>query len=128
MFSHTYLINQGFTQALFTTTFFHLRLSLKCSWGSLCWKLCLKQHSTTIKLLNMPLFFFAVINGIVIYCIITSNSCSHKLFITKQLKKSTSFVSHGLALYVKEGLPFGWDLSLENSENSYLHTMTYAFN
>ena len=72
--------------------------------------------------------FFAVISGIVIYCIITSNSCSHTLFIAKQLKKSTSFVSHGLALYVKEGLPFGWDLSLENSENSYLHTMTYAFN
>ena len=27
---------------------------------------------------------------------------------------------HGLALYVKEGLPFAWDLSLENSVDSYL--------
>ena len=27
---------------------------------------------------------------------------------------------HGLAVYVKEGLPFAWDVSLENSANSYL--------
>ena len=27
---------------------------------------------------------------------------------------------HGLAVYVKEGLPFAWDLSLENSEDSYM--------
>ena len=27
---------------------------------------------------------------------------------------------HGLAVYVKEGLPFAWDLFLENSEDSYL--------
>ena len=27
---------------------------------------------------------------------------------------------HGLAVYVKEGLPFVWDLSLENSADSYL--------
>ena len=27
---------------------------------------------------------------------------------------------HGLAVYVKEGLPFAWDLSLENSADSYL--------
>ena len=26
---------------------------------------------------------------------------------------------HGLAVYMKEGLPFAWDLSLENSQNSY---------
>ena len=26
---------------------------------------------------------------------------------------------HGLAVYVKEGLPFAWDLSLENSVDSY---------
>ena len=26
---------------------------------------------------------------------------------------------HGLAVYVKEGLPFAWDLSLENSADSY---------
>ena len=24
---------------------------------------------------------------------------------------------HGLAIYVKEGLPFAWDLSLENHKN-----------
>ena len=27
---------------------------------------------------------------------------------------------HGLAVYVKEGLPFAWDLSLEDSADSYL--------
>ena len=27
---------------------------------------------------------------------------------------------YGLAVYVKEGLPFAWDLSLENSADSYL--------
>ena len=27
---------------------------------------------------------------------------------------------HGLTVYVNEGLPFAWDLYLENSEDSYL--------
>ena len=27
---------------------------------------------------------------------------------------------HGLAVYVKEGLPFAWDVSLENSAGSYV--------
>ena len=26
---------------------------------------------------------------------------------------------HGLVIYVKEGFPFAWDLSLENSADSY---------
>ena len=41
---------------------------------------------------------------------------------------------HGLAYYVKEGLPFAHDLSLENSANSYLcfqlallHLVSYFF-
>ena len=41
---------------------------------------------------------------------------------------------HGLAVYVKEGLPFTWDLSLENSADSYLcfrlallHSVSYSF-
>ena len=41
---------------------------------------------------------------------------------------------HGLAVYVKEGLPFAWDLSLENSAYSYLcfrlallHSVSYFF-
>ena len=41
---------------------------------------------------------------------------------------------HGLAVYVKEGLPFARDLSLENSADSYLcfrlallHSMSYFF-
>ena len=41
---------------------------------------------------------------------------------------------HGLAVYVKEGLPLAWDLSLENSADSYLyfqlallHSVSYFF-
>ena len=41
---------------------------------------------------------------------------------------------HGLAVYVKEGLPFAWDLSLEHSADSYfcfhlalLHSVSYFF-
>ena len=41
---------------------------------------------------------------------------------------------HGLAIYFKEGLPFAWDLSLENSADSYLcfrlallHSVSYFF-
>ena len=34
-------------------------------------------------------------------------------------KESTTHM-HGLAIYVKEGLSFAQDLSLENSANSYL--------
>ena len=41
---------------------------------------------------------------------------------------------HSFAVYVKEGLPFAWDLSLENSADSYLcfrlallHSVSYFF-
>ena len=41
---------------------------------------------------------------------------------------------HGLAVYIKEGLSFAWDLSLANSTNSYLcfqlallHSVSYFF-
>ena len=51
-------VYQGFTQALFTTTVFPLRLSLKCSWGSAgCCRLWLKKHSNLLKPLEMALFF-----------------------------------------------------------------------
>ena len=32
---------------------------------------------------------------------------------------------HGLAVYVKEGLPFAWDLSLENPADSYVFDLLY---
>ena len=48
--------------------------------------------------------------------------------------KDSSTHMHGLAVYVKEGLPFAWDLSLENSADSYLcfwlallHLVSYFF-
>ena len=36
------------------------------------------------------------------------------------MRKDSSTHMHGLAVYVKEGLPFARDLSLENSSDSYL--------
>ena len=36
------------------------------------------------------------------------------------IRKDSSTHMHGLIVYVKEGLAFAWDLSLENSPDSYL--------
>ena len=35
------------------------------------------------------------------------------------IQKDSNIHMHGLTVYVKEGLPFAWDLSLENSADSY---------
>ena len=50
------------------------------------------------------------------------------------IRKDSSTHMHGLAVYVKEGFPFAWGLSLENSEDSYLcfrfallHSVSYFF-
>ena len=50
------------------------------------------------------------------------------------IRKDSSTHMHGLAVYVKEGLPFAQDLSLENSADSYLcfrlallHSVSYFF-
>ena len=50
------------------------------------------------------------------------------------IRKDSSTHMHGLAVYVKEGLTFAQDLSLENSADSYscvrlalLHSMSYFF-
>ena len=50
------------------------------------------------------------------------------------IQKDSNTHMHGLAVYVKEGLPFARDLSLENSADSYLcfwlallHSMYYFF-
>ena len=50
------------------------------------------------------------------------------------IQKDSSTHMHGLAVYVKEGLPFARDLSLENSTDSYLcfrlallHSVPYFF-
>ena len=51
------------------------------------------------------------------------------------IRKDSVTQTHGLAVYVKEGLPFAWDLSLENSADSYLcfqlallHSLSYSIN
>ena len=50
------------------------------------------------------------------------------------IRKDSTTHMHSLAVYVKEGLPFARDLSLENSADSYLyfrlallHTVSYFF-
>ena len=50
------------------------------------------------------------------------------------IRKDSTTHKHGLAAYVKEGLPFAWDLSVENSADSYLcfqltllHSVSYFF-
>ena len=50
------------------------------------------------------------------------------------IRKDSSTHMHSLAVYVKQGLPFAWDLSLENSADSYLcfrltflHSVSYFF-
>ena len=50
------------------------------------------------------------------------------------IRKNSITHMHGLAVYVKEGLPFAWDLSLEHSADSYLrfrlallHSVSYFF-
>ena len=50
------------------------------------------------------------------------------------IRKDSSTQMHSLAVYIKKGLPFAWDLSLENSADSYLcfclallHSVSYFF-
>ena len=50
------------------------------------------------------------------------------------IQKDSDTHMHGLAVYVKERLPFAWELSLENSTDSYwcfgldlFHSMSYFF-
>ena len=50
------------------------------------------------------------------------------------IRKDSNIHMHGLAVYVKEGLPFARDLSLENTADSYLcfrlallHSVSYFF-
>ena len=50
------------------------------------------------------------------------------------IRKDSSAQMHGLAVYVKEGMPFAQDFSLENSTDSYLcfrlallHSVSYFF-
>ena len=50
------------------------------------------------------------------------------------IRKGYGTCMHGLAVYMKEGLPFAWDLSLGNSADSYLnfplalfHSVSYFF-
>ena len=50
------------------------------------------------------------------------------------IRKDSSTHMHDLAVYLKEGLPFPWDIFLENSADSYLcfrldllHSVSYFF-
>ena len=66
------------------------------------------------------------------------NSIDSSIFSVRDylplIRKDSGTHMHGLAVYVKEGLPFSRDLSLENSADSYLcfqlallHSVPYFF-
>ena len=64
---------------------------------------------------------------------IDSGNFSVRVYLPLTRKDSSTHM-HGLTDYVKEGLPFGWDLSLKNSADSYLcfglvllHSESYFF-
>ena len=64
---------------------------------------------------------------------IDSGSFSVRVYLPL-IRKDSSTHMHGLAVYVKEGLPFARDLSLENSADFYLcfrldllHSVSYFF-
>ena len=64
---------------------------------------------------------------------IDSGNFSVRGYLTLIRMDSSSHM-HGLTVYLKEGLPFAWDLSLENSADSYLcfrlallHSVSYFF-
>ena len=64
---------------------------------------------------------------------IDSGNFSVRGYLPLIQKDSTTHIHH-LAVYVKQGLPFAWDFSLETSEDSYLcfqltllHALSYLF-
>ena len=57
--------------------------------------------------------------------LIDSSNFSGKGYLPLIWKDSSTHM-HGLPVYVKEGLPFARDLSLENSANSYLCFRLYS--
>ena len=58
---------------------------------------------------------------------ILSKSCKSDNFESHLplIRKDSSTYMQGLAVYVKEGLPFAQDLSLENSADSYVFDLLY---
>ena len=56
---------------------------------------------------------------------IDSSSFSVRVYLPL-IRKDSSTRMHGLAVYVKEGLPFARDLSLENSADSYLFSTGFT--
>ena len=60
-----------------------------------------------------------------LYDLIDSGNFSVRGYLPLIQKDSTTHI-HGLAVYVKEVLPFAWDLSLENSVD-WDHSVSYFF-
>ena len=55
---------------------------------------------------------------------INSGNYSVRSYLALIRKDSSSYM-HGLTVCMKEGLPFAWDLSLENSADSYVFIWLY---
>ena len=56
---------------------------------------------------------------------INSDNISVRVYLPLIWKDSTAHM-HGLAVYVIEGLPFAWELPLENSADSYLFSTGFT--
>ena len=56
-----------------------------------------------------------------------SGNLSVRGYIPLIRKDSSTTHMHGLAVHVKEGLPFAWYLSLENSADSYLCLFMFIY-
>ena len=56
-----------------------------------------------------------------------SGNLSVRGYIPLIRKDSSATHMHGLAVHVKEGLPFAWYLSLENSADSYLCLFMFIY-
>ena len=106
---------------------FELHNSLKLSFTNIR---CLRSNFVDCE-------SFLESNTLNILCLCEANLDSDNLSVRSYLpliQKDSSTHMHGLAVYMKEGVPFAWDLSLENSADSYLcfrldllHSVSYFF-
>ena len=109
---------------------FESQNSLKLSFTNI-WSLCSNFVDCESFLESNFLDILALCETILDDSIDSGNSVKGYLLL---IQKDSTTCMHGLAVYVKEGLPFARDLSLENSADSYLcfrlallHSVSYFF-
>ena len=99
---------------------FELHNSLKHSFANI-WGL--RSNCVNLSLNQTLLTFLLCVRQIWIAQLFLANSVRGYFLCETYLPlawKDSTTCMHGLAVYVKEGLPFVWDLPLESSADSYL--------